>query len=59
MFVLEDWTGLQGEERSMNEAFIEEAWEVISKENIRIFNNMEEGGPSRSAKGEKDIQEKM
>lgn len=57
MFVLEYWTGLQGEERSMNPAFIEEAWEVISKENTKNFNNMEEGGPSRSAKGEKNVQE--
>jgi hypothetical protein len=36
MFVLENWMGLQGEERSTNETFIEEAWEVISEENIRI-----------------------
>jgi len=43
----------------MNATFIKEAWEVISKENTRISNSMEEGGPSRSAKGEKNIQEKM
>ncbi len=47
--------GLQGEERSMNVAFIEEAWEVNLKENTRISNNMEEGAPSRSASGGKDI----
>jgi hypothetical protein len=51
--------GLEGEERFTNAAPIKEACEVSLKENVRITNGMEEGGPSRSSRGEEDIHEEM
>lgn len=42
-----------------NGAHIEKAREASSKENIKIPQGMEEGGPSTSVRGEKDMQEGM
>jgi len=58
MFVVEDHTSLEGEERSTNVTLVKEANEVSLEKNVRISNNMEEG-PSRSSRGEKDIYEEM
>jgi hypothetical protein len=35
---------------------MEKAREVSLKENVRIFEGMEKGGPSSSVKGEEDMQ---
>ncbi len=59
VFVVKDHTRLQGEERCTNVVPIEGVYEVSSKENARIFYGMEEGGPSRSGRGEEDIHERM
>lgn len=59
VFVVKDHTVLQGEERCTNVVLIEGVQEVSSKENAIIYDGMEEGGPSRNGKGEKDIHERM
>ncbi len=51
--------GLEGKKRSTNVAPIKEASEVSLEVNVRISNGMEEGGPSRSSRGEEDIHEEM
>jgi hypothetical protein len=49
----------KGEERFTNATPIKEACEVSLEGNVRISNGMEEGGPSRSSRGEEDIHEEM
>jgi hypothetical protein len=57
--VVKDHMGLQGDERCTNVVPINEVQEVSSEENVKFFDGMEEGGPSRSGRGEEDIHERM
>jgi len=52
VFVVEDHTELEGDERFTNGAPIKEALEVSSSENVRIFYSIEEDCLSRNARGE-------
>ncbi len=58
-FVVENHMGLEGEEISTNVVPIKEACEVSLEENTLIFDYMEEGGSSRSERGEEYIHEGM